>query len=78
MIMEEKISLRSLVEKWLAPTAGRPGRVTRLGRTANGTRYVCIEASAGTRYPLSIAFFQHATGAWCVFPPTPQYLGLRP
>ncbi|WP_321927493.1 hypothetical protein [Paraburkholderia guartelaensis] len=65
----EKTSLRSLAEKWLGPTPTRPVRVTRFGRTAKGVRYVALEVLrvAG---PLTIAFFRHESGAWCVFPPT--------
>ena len=40
-------SLRLLVEKWLAPLAATPLRVTHFGRTRNdGTRYVRVEASS--------------------------------
>lgn len=64
----EKTSLRSLVDKWLAPTPARPLRVTRFGRTASGVRFVCVEVLrlAG---PLTIAFFYHEDGVWRVFPP---------
>jgi hypothetical protein len=64
----ERTSLRALVDKWLAPTAARPPRVTRLGRTSNGARFVCVEVLrlAG---PLTIAFFYHDGGTWYVFPP---------
>ncbi|WP_083925620.1 hypothetical protein [Trinickia symbiotica] len=70
----EKTSLRSLVDKWLAPTPARPGRVTRFGRTANGARYVCIEV---VRFdgPMTIVFFYHDKGAWRVFPPSPSLFG---
>lgn len=63
------VSLRELVEKWLAPTPATPGHVTRFGRTSrHGHRYVCVEAAhrAGT---LAIFFFRHDDGSWCVFPP---------
>ena len=68
-IMEtRKTSLRSQVEKWLAPTQTSPLRVTRYGRTKSGVRYVCVEVVrlAG---PLTIAFFHHDEGDWNVFPP---------
>lgn len=71
--MEDKISLRALVDKWLGPTPVKPPRVTRFGRTANGARFVCIEVLrlAG---PLSIAFFYHEGGTWYVFPPRTSLL----
>ena len=66
----EKISLRTLVDKWLAPTLASPARVLRTGRM-NGSRarYVCIEmrATDGMR---SIFLFRHDDGSWCVFPPS--------
>lgn len=61
-------SLRSLVDKWLAPTAAMPARVTRFSRlNSNHTRYVRVEASHPTG-TLAIFFFRHDDG-WCVFPP---------
>ncbi len=66
----EKISLRALVEKWLAPTLASPARVLRTGRMASDrTRYVCVEMRApeGVR---SIFLFRHGDGCWCVFPPS--------
>jgi len=65
-----KRSLRSQVDKWfaLAPTQLSPLRVTRIGRTAKGVRYVCVEV-ARIAGPLTIAFFHHEDGNWCVFPP---------
>ena len=66
----EKISLRALVEKWLAPTIASPARVLRTGRmVGNRARYVCVEMRApdGVR---SIFLFRHGDGSWCVFPPS--------
>ncbi|PMS20493.1 hypothetical protein C0Z18_11190 [Trinickia dabaoshanensis] len=66
----EKISLRALVDKWLAPTLASPARVLRTGRmVGNRVRYVCVETRApdGVR---SIFLFRHGDGSWCVFPPT--------
>jgi hypothetical protein len=63
-------SLRSLVEKWLAPGPSIPVRVTEFGRTRmSGRRYVRVEAALaeGTR---GLFFFRHDDGCWCVFPPT--------
>jgi hypothetical protein len=66
----ERTSLRSLVDKWLAPTHETPLRVIDFGRTATGARYISLEVvrMAG---PLTIAFFRHDDGAWRVFPPAP-------
>lgn len=67
-------SLRSQVEKWLAPTPANPPRVSRFGRTVRGARYVCVETLrlAG---PVMIVFFHHDDGAWRVFPPDSRRLG---
>ncbi len=71
-----KTSLRSLVEKWFAPTLVSPLRVTRFGRTTNGVRYVCVEV-ARVAGPLTIAFFRHCEGDWRVFPPETGRLEMR-
>jgi hypothetical protein len=63
-------SLRSQVEKWLAPAPATPVHVTRFSRTGwNGQRYMCVETSspAGAR---ALFFFRHDDGSWYVFPPT--------
>jgi hypothetical protein len=63
-------SLRLLVEKWLAPVAATPVRVTEFSRTRiDGTRYVRVEASSSGG-PRALFFFKHDDGCWCVFPPT--------
>jgi len=68
-------SLRSQVDKWLAPTAAMPARVTRFSRlNSNHRRYVCVEASHPTGM-LAIYFFRHDDG-WCVFPPNTHALGM--
>jgi hypothetical protein len=73
----DKISLRSLVDKWLAPTAQMPARVTRFGRaSSNRHRYVRVEACVANR-PLTIFFFRHDDGAWRVFPPTHKRPSMR-
>ncbi|HEX7909004.1 MAG TPA: hypothetical protein VF534_13070 [Paraburkholderia sp.] len=64
----EQTSLRSLVDKWLAPTPAKPARLTRFGRTTKGVRFVCLEIRRLTD-PLTIAFFYHDDGGWRVFPP---------
>jgi hypothetical protein len=62
-------SLRNLVEKWLALTPVMPIHVTRFRRTRSCQRlYVRVEASQATSI-LTIYFFRHGDGTWCVFPP---------
>lgn len=62
-------SLRTLVDKWLAPNAGVPARVVRFSRMqGNRLRYVCIETAHPAR-TIAIFFFRHVDGSWCVFPP---------
>jgi hypothetical protein len=62
-------SLRTLVDKWLAPTPARPARVTRFSRLMRDrNRYICVETAHPTG-TLAIFFFRHDDGSWCVFPP---------
>ncbi|WP_438391576.1 hypothetical protein [Caballeronia sp. DA-9] len=62
-------SLRTQVEKWLAPGLSTPVRVTEFSRTRVGRRrYVCVE-TALPRGPRALLFFRHDDGCWCVFPP---------
>jgi hypothetical protein len=62
-------SLRSLVDKWLAPSAAMPARVTRFSRlNSSHRRYVRVEVTHPTGM-LAIFFFRHDDG-WCVFPPS--------
>jgi hypothetical protein len=62
-------SLRSLVEKWLGPTSECPVRLTRFSRTrADKTRYVGVRVSHAND-ALTVFFFRHEHGTWCVFPP---------
>lgn len=62
-------SLRWLVEKWLQPTAASPARVVRVkpGRMRS-TRCVRVEICRSSDV-LSVFFFRHNDGSWCVFPP---------
>ncbi|TDN63201.1 hypothetical protein [Paraburkholderia sp. BL10I2N1] len=63
------ISLHSLVDKWLAPTLSMPARVTQFGHTVSThLRYVRLEGGTTTGQ-VSIIFFQHRDGSWCVLPP---------
>ncbi|WP_255580966.1 hypothetical protein [Caballeronia sp. dw_276] len=62
-------SLRTQVEKWLAPGLSTPVRVTEFSRTpVGGRRYVCVE-TALPRGLRALLFFRHDDGCWCVFPP---------
>jgi hypothetical protein len=70
------ISLRALVDKWLAPTPSVPAHITQVGRLGRtGVRYVCLEGQVSTA-PLSIVFFRHGVGAWDVFPPAPPSVAM--
>lgn len=63
------IPLRTLVDKWLAPTSATPAHVVRTGRMASTrVRYVSLEGAISSR-PLTIVFFRHGNGSWDVFPP---------
>ena len=69
MMNPGQLSLRLLVEKWLAPTPAIPAHVTRFSRMGtNQRRYVRVEALHPTG-PLALFFFRHDDGSWCVFPP---------
>jgi hypothetical protein len=62
-------SLRTQVDKWLAPGLSTQVRVTEFSRTRlGGRRYVCVETALplGSR---ALLFFRHDDGCWCVFPP---------
>jgi hypothetical protein len=70
-------SLRWLIDKWLAPTATMPIRVTRFSRTRqNRGRYVSVEALRNDG-PFEIFFFRHGDGSWRVFPPAIERPSLR-
>ena len=67
-----KPTLRWLVDKWLAPTPAVPVRVIRFSRMPlHRRRYLCVETAHPTG-TLSIFFFRHADGSWCVFPPAEE------
>ncbi|NPT59847.1 hypothetical protein [Paraburkholderia elongata] len=72
-----QMSLRLLVEKWLAPTPAIPAHVTRFSRTGtNQWRYVRVEALHPTGL-LAFFFFRHDDGSWCVFPPCTERPTMR-
>lgn len=64
-----QISLRGLIDKWLAPCDTSQIRVTQFSRTGpSRKRFIRVETahSTGTR---AIYFFKHGDGTWRVFPP---------
>ena len=67
-----EMSLRLIVEKWLALTLSRPLRITRFSHSRLAhRRYVRVEASRREDM-VALCFFRHADGAWRVFPPDPE------
>nr|WP_238328068.1 hypothetical protein [Paraburkholderia mimosarum] len=76
MGMASERSLRSVVEKWLAPTSGTPVRVTRLGRPQAQGNCVHIELLSPARR-VGLFFFRHRDGSWSVCPPQAERLAMR-
>lgn len=71
------MSLRMMIDKWLAPTSNMPARLVCFGRaTRDQRRYVCVE-SARPDGTLVIFFFRHDDGAWRVFPPAARCATMR-
>jgi hypothetical protein len=63
-------SLRSQVEKWLAPGPAMAVHVTEFSRNRwDGRRYVCVETSSPSGSH-ALFFFRHDDGSWYVLPPT--------
>ncbi|MBC8729911.1 MULTISPECIES: hypothetical protein [Paraburkholderia] len=70
-------SLHSLVDKWLGLGLANPVRVMRFGHTpANRRRYALVQTRRPTGM-LSMFFFRHDNGEWCVFPPTEASPAMR-
>ncbi|WP_321928698.1 hypothetical protein [Paraburkholderia guartelaensis] len=70
-------SLRLLVEKWIGTSPERRPRVTGFGYCRQRAwRYVRVEA-ANSSGVLSILFFRHEDGSWCVFPPERRRPAMR-
>ncbi|REE18581.1 hypothetical protein B0G76_1707 [Paraburkholderia sp. BL23I1N1] len=69
------MSLRSMVEDWLAPDPNRGFRVSHYGRSSRG-RYVCVVADNGGGSK-AMFFFRHRNGKWCIFPPDPERPAMR-
>ncbi|REG49222.1 hypothetical protein B0G80_5568 [Paraburkholderia sp. BL6669N2] len=71
------VSLRSLIDKWLAPTPASPVRLTRFRYAApRPTRCVRAESLLASG-SLALIFFQHDDGSWCVFPPSSERPAMR-
>ncbi|WP_244145359.1 hypothetical protein [Paraburkholderia mimosarum] len=70
-------SLRAMVEKWLAPAAAVPVRVTRVAST-HLRRMRCVKVEAQrAEGAVAILFFLHRDGAWRVFPPEAKYPAMQ-
>jgi hypothetical protein len=69
----EGLSLRRAIEKWFG---SGPSVCIRLRREqATAFRCICVETVTDSGL-LSILFFRHADGSWCVFPPERRRLEL--
>jgi hypothetical protein len=65
-------TLRLLVDKWLGSAPEASLKVVGFGRLpSNRRRYVGVE-SARPAGALTIYFFLHDDGRWCVFPPASE------
>ncbi|MGT2509268.1 hypothetical protein [Cupriavidus basilensis] len=62
------MSLRGLMEKWLGPDGPTIARITRMRDDVRQRGYVLVEVERASG-ALSLMFFRHADGSWCVFPP---------
>jgi hypothetical protein len=70
-------SLRSLIDKWLAPTSVSPISLTRMSYPkARPVRCVRVESLRASG-SLAIFFFRHDDGSWCVFPPASERPTMR-
>lgn len=67
-----EVSLRSLIDKWLAPTAASPIHLTRMSRVKTRSQRCVHVECLGASGSLAFFFFRHVDGSWCVFPPTPE------
>jgi hypothetical protein len=62
-------SLRSLIDKWIELAPSSTTQVVRISRPdVRKVRCVCIEVKRAAG-PVSLMFFRHGDGSWCVFPP---------
>jgi len=63
-------SLRMLIDKWLAPASALQVRVSRVRRGPAAGRHPCVLVeTVRPSGALSLFFFRHDDGSWCVFPP---------
>ncbi|CAB3804718.1 hypothetical protein LMG28688_06056 [Paraburkholderia caffeinitolerans] len=70
-------SLRSLVDKWLAPTQRKPAHLVQIGRTqVSRSRFVRFAGQTSVGF-VTIVFFRHDDGSWCVFPPRGKVPAMR-
>ncbi|WP_349606048.1 hypothetical protein [Cupriavidus sp. DF5525] len=67
----ESTTLRGLLEKWVGLDTKAPARVTRIRPPSHCTGCVQVDV-AGASGGISLFFFRHADGSWCVFPPSPM------
>lgn len=68
-------SLRSMVEQWLNSNPENVYRISQFRRSSSEC-YVCVEATSAVG-PVSMFFFRHPDGTWCVFPPSPKRPAMR-
>jgi hypothetical protein len=70
-------SLRSIVQNWLSPKPEAPVRVTEFkkGKLGSGC-YVRVETTRGSS-TVSMLFFRHRNGLWCVFPSRAEQPSMR-
>ncbi|MBC8746483.1 hypothetical protein OKW43_007302 [Paraburkholderia sp. WC7.3g] len=65
-------SLRSLIDKWIAPTATTSVHITRCTFANSGQTKCVLARSSAAENAFAIFFFRHDDGAWRVFPPPPR------
>lgn len=68
--------LRTVVERWLAPTHGAPLRISRFGFAGSDRRRRVRVEVMRTQGSVVILFFKHDDGAWHVFPPQRERLSM--
>jgi len=63
-----RTSLSALAQKWLGRDAATPKRVTRIRHPRHEG---CVEVEmARPEGDVSLLFFRHRDGSWCVYPPS--------
>ncbi|RDK06503.1 hypothetical protein DN412_30995 [Cupriavidus lacunae] len=65
----DRMSLRGLLAKWVGVDADTLARVTRVRPPRQCTACVQVDVARASGN-LSLFFFRHADGSWCVFPPS--------